>query len=427
MDRVLCRVNRKVSVVLSDDGTRIHLVNKGEIQSAWVLANFDQIQVIAPKSFWNSGYLRFVSSVSADPSGAKYSPHSDPDAVVIVDRRDLQAGAIVMHDLRTELGVPVIGNGISDEHGASPNAAGGINISVRDKKGHEVIRLTETIIALDDVRVEMSIDKVEEIRVKNATFGSKFVQLVPTGSIDAWPQSAPDPEFPLAVNTERVFGTESFGAFLQAIELRHPERLVRLHKRDEQDRALARFHRELHRTTGDPVPIPPGAMIFGVGVYEHEIWLGDAHRDASIGGSILGVSAEYSVSGNIITTTTTATSMAGNTHIQRPQDERVFQLNVTGPEVSFTSTASAGDGATDALVSGLVNVINMASHAAGRAGAQTQSSAIPPKPQRDPKAADQSLVESDNGNSEALRRLLKLYTSGLITEEEFAQARADLR
>lgn len=118
--------------------------------------------------------------------------------------------------------------------------------------------------------------------------------------------------------------------------------------------------------------------------------------------------------------------MAGNTHVQRPQDQRVFQLKVTGPEVSFTSTASANEGATDSLASGLVNAINKAGYSAGRTRAQAQDTAIPPKPQKDPAAAEQHPVDSTNEHSEVLRSLLKLYAAGLITEEEFAQARADL-
>ena len=403
---------------MDDDRTHIRLERKGETKSEWAINELDHIHVAMPKSIWSTGYLRFVRAGHKVEPGEKYSPHSDPDAVVVTEVASLQAAAALLERKGGGLGVPIVVDGETHQ---SSQAVGATARSVRTKKGHEVVRLSETAIAIDDGRLELDISDIDEIRVKNSTFGLRFLQLVRKGDISAWPDTLPDSEFPNAVDTSPVYGTESWNSFLRIIESLYPERLVRLHKREERDAALQKLYARSTENTGEITYSSPVSRAFGIKVYSREIWLGDPFRANSIGGPIAGAHAEYSVSGNIVTSTRTVSSLAGNTHVQRPQDERIFQLKIIGPSVSIAATASANS-VSDSGVVELVNAINAAAAAASRRATPTPDPPLPPKPRRQPSAGADTGTESQEG----LRRLMKLYAAGLIDEAEFAQGRADL-
>lgn len=115
MSRVLCRVDRKSSVALAEDGTSIRLERKGKTQSEWKFAELNRIQVVSPRGVWNPGYLRFQRSGQPVESSGKYSPHTDPDAILVVDASDLQAGAVMLRQMGAELGAEVITDGTTKE------------------------------------------------------------------------------------------------------------------------------------------------------------------------------------------------------------------------------------------------------------------------------------------------------------------------
>lgn len=424
MSRKLCRVDRKSSIVLAEDGSGIRLERKGETQFEWLFDELDRIQVVPPKSMWSAGYVRFIRSGQPIESNGKYSPHADPDAVVIVDASSLQAGAVLLRQMGAELGVVVIADGVVDE---PEDAESPIRHSVRTKKGDEIVRLTDSSIALDNGRVKFETREIDEIRVKISTFGTSFIQLVPKGTIEAWPKSVPDAEFPTAVDISSVWGSESWKAFLQLLETLYPDRLVRLDKQAEREASLGKLHALSEKTTGERVYWSSASNAFGINVYSREVWLGDPFLKSSIGGPIAGVRAEYSVSGNIITSTRTIRSMAGSTHVQSPQDERIFQLAVNGPRVSIAATASA-DEVSDSDVVQLVNAINAAGHSALKATNPAGASGQTTMRQGNPVVteAEEATKPSNSESSEGLRRLMKLYAAGLIDEDEFAQGRADL-
>ncbi|GAA1942204.1 hypothetical protein GCM10009689_24330 [Brevibacterium antiquum] len=417
MGQILARINRKTVLEVDDAETSILLVRKGQISHSWALNEVAQVRAIVVNKFWSSSYVRFVRQGAPVDDGPKYSSFDDPDAVEIFDNKEFLAASGILKDLARRRGISFddsLGVGNSDE------------ISVRTKRGKELVVWLNGTIYVKDRSVSYQISDLEAIRLFISNFGISYIQLVPKGEILSWPDGQPVDAFPHTFDLDgfdqSTASLEAMQVFRKTCELRYPELFVDLKKSRNRQAVESDLSRRTAETKGgEPIEIRVVPVAIAFLIYPREIWTGQPFSPSSRGGSLESVRASYSVSGNHLMHTRTTNSVVGTTRIHSQVDMRQFQVNVEGPDFSFTRTWSTEDGATDAKIAAMVNTINEASLKVSRQS-QELGDAGPALQEESSKHS----ATAPQDNSEQFRRLLNLYAKNLISEDEFVAARQDL-
>ncbi|MFP3397323.1 SHOCT domain-containing protein [Brevibacterium sp. H602] len=433
MGQSLAHINKKIALEIDDAGTHIQLVRKGEVKRSWALTELAQIRTVAVKSFWASNYVRFIRRNASFEGEAKYSAPVDPDAVDILDEDVFRSASEALRELAERHGIeyaegpyvpnPDKGLSVRPDHVDIAQQAD-VDISVRAKSGREILRWSNSSIYVRDHSVEYRIEDLESIRVFMSTFGISYIQLVPSGQLLSWPDYGPVEEFSHTYDLDEVWRSSAamaaFREFRNGIEAKYPHLLIDLKKRRNRRDLEDELMRRTAEVKGEAIELRVVPIAIAFLVYPREIWTGPPFQPSSQGGSLEGVRASYSVSGNHLMQTRTKHEMIGTTHIHKQVDMRQFQMTVEGPDFSITRTWASQDGATDQKMAEMVNVINEASRSFTRS--KLNSDTLPHRPTSPPTNAGQS----PKPESEQLRRLTGLYSKNLITEDEFLQARKDL-